>query len=199
MAAVVDIEANASPRTMVVAAVDGTAPASSAVLPIAADLLDGGEIVLLAVKPSGWFILFDSVRWLMLAAVLLVAAVVVAVQQGGAPNPLLIQAGVVIALGRLGIAVMRWAARHYVLTNRRIMRLCGVYRPDILACPLVTIRNTRVHRGLHERIFGLGTIQFFFETPPAGDCAWREIARVEKVHEQVRRAIERALDNQPHV
>ena len=56
-----------------------------------------------------------------------------------------------------------------------------------------------MQRALHERLTGLGTIQYFFETPPDGDFDWREIARVDKVHEQVRRAIERALDHHPHV
>jgi hypothetical protein len=198
MVAVLDIERSASPPRMVAATVEGAAPAQAASLHVAQELLDGGEIVLLAIKPSAWFVLFDSARWLMLAAALLIAGQVPGLPLGGLSGPAIAQLAAALAVGRLGIAVLRWAARHYVLTNRRVMRLSGVYRPDILACPLVSIRNTRVQRRLHERLFRLGTIQFFFECPPAGDCDWHEIARADKVHEQVRRAIERALDSQSH-
>jgi membrane protein YdbS with pleckstrin-like domain len=189
----------AAPPGMVAAAVDATAQDRTAPLPIAADYLDGGEIVLLAVKPSPWFVLFDSVRWLCVAAVLLVISLLPEVRFAGLSSYTVAQLAAAIGVGRLGIAILRWAARYYVLTNRRVMRLRGVFRPDVLACPLVRIRNTRVQRSPHERLCKLGTIQFLFEQAPEGDLDWREIARVDNVHEQVRRAIERALDNQPHL
>jgi len=191
------LDAGCIPPQMV-AAVDGAVPALVQAVPISPEYLDGGEIVVLAVKPSPWFVLFDAARWLIVAGILLVVSVVPGLRLGGLSPETVAQLAGVLAVGRLGVAVLRWASRHFVLTNRRVMRLRGVLRPDILACPLVHIRNTRVHRRIHERACKLGTIQFFFEQAPDGDLDWREIARADKVHEQVRRAIERALDSQPH-
>jgi hypothetical protein len=169
------------------------------VLPLAAEYLDGGEIVILAIKPSPWFVLFDALRWVLLGAVLVVIGAVPSLRIAGLSPAMATQLGLLIAAGRLGIAFIRWASRYYVLTNRRVMRLRGVLRPDVVACPLVTIRNTRVQQRFHEKLTRLGTIRFFFEDQSSEELDWREIARCEEVHERVRRAIERAFDSQPHL
>ncbi|MCB9850260.1 MAG: PH domain-containing protein [Phycisphaerales bacterium] len=192
-----DVRLELSPR--VVASVEGAGAAPVEALPIAADYLDQGEIVLLAIKPSPWFVLFDSTRWLMVGAALLVLSALPSLRLADLSGESVAQLGAVVIAGRLGIAFLRWASRFYVLTNRRVMRLRGVFRPDILACPLVAIRNTRVHRRLHERATALGTIRFFFEDSSTTEHDWREIARSDSIHAQVRRAIERAIDSQPHI
>ena len=98
---------------------------------------------------------------------------------------------------RLGVAVLRWVSRFYVLTNRRVMRIRGVLRADVLDITLPRVINTRVTQALNERMTGLGTLHFAADQPMPRDCAWHNIARPEEVHAEVRRAIERALDNQP--
>lgn len=188
-----------APTRMVAAAVDGSAPVQVAGLPIAEQYLDGGETVLLAVKPSLWFVLFDSARWILAALIILAVARLSSVHLAGLADTLVFQCAAAMVTARVGIAFLRWASRFYVLTNRRIMLLRGVLHADIVGSPLVRIRNTRVQRSLHERVCRLGTIQFFFEDAPPEDLSWREIARCEKVHETVRRAIERALDSQPRI
>jgi hypothetical protein len=192
------LEATGRPP-LVATAVDGASADQVEVLPLAAEYLDGGEIVILAIKPSPWFVFFDALRWVLLGAVLVVIGAVPSLRIAGLSPAMATQLGLLIAAGRLGIAFIRWASRYYVLTNRRVMRLRGVLRPDVVACPLVTIRNTRVQQRFHEKLTRLGTIRFFFEDQSSEELDWREIARCEEVHERVRRAIERAFDSQPHL
>ncbi len=136
-------------------------------LPIAADLLDGGEIVLLAIKPSPWFVLFDAARWLLFGLVLLVVAALPSLHVLGMSSRSCTQLACAIILARVGVAFLRWVSRFYVLTNRRVMRVRGVFKADILACPLVNIERTQATAAFHERLTGLGTI--LFETRDRGD------------------------------
>jgi hypothetical protein len=93
------------------------------------------------------------------------------------------------------MALLQWVSRVYVLTNRRIMRIRGVFRASVFACPLVKVINTGVTTGPHERLTRLGSIWFNTGSDPSAGT-WHHVARPEEVHAQVRRAIERALDHQ---
>lgn len=188
-------------RSSTMAAVDSSAAgrvATSSSVAILPDLLDGGEVVILAIKPSLWFMLFDSARWLAVGGLLVTFAALSSTGVAGMSARSIGQLGLVIVALRIGAAMLRWVSRFYVLTNRRIMRLCGVLRADIKSCPLLDIRNTRVTRGMHEQVARLGTIEFYFEHEPAADLNWRQVARPDEVHAEVRKAIERSIDNQPH-
>ncbi len=166
---------------------------------IPVELLDGGEIVILAIKPSLWFLVFDSSRWLLTGIALLILSTMPSLPVGGHWRQILIQAACLVIVLRLGIALLRWVSRFYVLTNRRVMRLRGVFTIDILSCPLIKIRNTRVTFGPHEKVTGLGTIEFYSEEMPGADLHWYHIRHCDEVHARVRRAIEKAIDSQPHI
>ena len=168
-------------------------------LSLAEEVLDGGEIVLLAIKPSLWFVLFDSARWILVSGLLLIVSAIPSLQIGSLSSVTVAQLACLAIALRLGIALLRWVSRFYVLTNRRIMCLCGVFRADIRSCPLVAIQRTRVCVAAHERLVKLGTILFTAQADTDDDLHWYTIARCEEVHERVRRAIERARDSQPRV
>ncbi len=155
-------------------------------------LLDGGEVVLFAIKPSLWFILFASVRWLIvLGAVVLMAPYLSPVV--GRPSLTLIdKAAVVLAAGRVGFAILEWASRLYILTNRRVMRIRGVFNVNLFECSLLKIENTDVTLSWFERLFGLGTVSFATAGTGPYETSWTCVARPLEVHEQVRAAINRA-------
>ncbi|NOX58381.1 MAG: PH domain-containing protein [Planctomycetes bacterium] len=168
-------------------------------LPIADQILDGGELVLMAIKPSLWFVVFDAARWMIFGAMLLIVAMLPSVPIAGLSRRTLTQLGVAIVIIRLGAAFLRWVSRFYILTNRRVMRVRGVFNVDIKSCPLLSIRNTTVTVAPYERVTRLGTILFASDDVPCDDFHWFQINRVEEVHSRVRRAIERAIDEQPHI
>ena len=107
-----------------------------------------------------------------------------------------IQVAVALAALRVGLAVMQWVSRVYVLTNRRIMRIRGVFRADLFACPLVQIIGSQVTAGPHEAVLRLGTIRFN-TGHTTGDGSWYHVARPDEVHAEIRRALERAIDRHP--
>jgi hypothetical protein len=157
-------------------------------------VIDGGEIVILAIKPSMWRPLFDSGAWLVVSCVL---AVLVSVL--GSPLPTVSSATatqlvLLAGLARLGVALARWAPRWHLLTNRRTIDIRGLRTPQVTSCPLVAIRNTYVRRSPVESAAGVGTILFV----PTGDAqtpfAWRSVAQPDSVHAKIRRAIENAID-----
>lgn len=174
----------------------GVQPADRVALP--ADLLDGGEIVLLAMRPSLWFLVFDSARWILFGGVLLVLSAAGSIRLGGLTPKIVAELACVLIAARLAVAMLRWVSRFYVLTNRRVMRLRGVFRADVCSCLLLDVRNTRVSQGVHERAARLGTLEFISDKLEGLDPHWYNIAKPDEVHAQVRRAIERAIDNQPH-
>ena len=124
-----------------------------------AHLLDGDEIVILAIKPSLWFVVFMSARWVagMLLVVLLAGWLGRSVLY--LSTPMSVQGAVALAGARVGFALLQWVSRLYVLTNRRIMRLRGILNIDLFECQLTKIQNTYLTLAWYERLTGLGTIR----------------------------------------
>ncbi len=163
------------------------------------DLIGGDESIIFAIKPSMWFVVFDSANWA--AATLLVIALSHWIA-GAVPglSELQLLTGMFGALAaRVAIAILRWVSRFYVLTNRRVMRIRGVARPDVFECPLVNIRNTAVVAGFLESFPKLGTIRFVDSAPEGRTDHWINVASPHEVHAEIRKAIRRAKDCQPHL
>ena len=155
--------------------------------------LHGGEIVILAIKPSLWFILFTSARWLAVMVLLCTVGVRLNTWSGYmVSNQSLVKIAMAVAVVRLALSTLEWASRLYVLTDRRIMRFRGILNVEMFECPLIKIQNTHLTLAIYERLVGLGTI--YFSTAGTGqiETVWRYINRPLEIHEQVREAIRRA-------
>ena len=160
-------------------------------------LLNGGEIVHFAIKPSPWFVLLASARWLAVGVLLMLAA--------GAdliPWPFrwyVYQAAIWAPAARLAWATLDWVSRLYVLTNRRVMRIRGVFNVDLFECGLDRIQNTALALPLVERLLRVGTITFQTAAGSGGGAAsWRVVARPLEIHEKLRQAIQRAQNRGQH-
>ena len=159
------------------------------------DLLDGDEVVILAVKPSMWYLVLVSARWLIGAATVILLApwlvgVYTAVTQTG-----LTQAALVVTSLRLVLALLQWSSRLYVLTNRRVMCYRGITQVTLLEAPLVQIRNTYVNDRRLERWCNVGSIGFSLKGSKRVDMWWEQVSAPEEIHDRIRRAIEKALDS----
>jgi hypothetical protein len=160
---------------------------------VPAELLDGGEIIIFAVKPSLWFVLLKSARWLLG----MVLTILVAEWVGEAAFPLskgtLIQGAVALGGARVGLALLQWVSRLYILTNRRIMRLTGIFNIDLFECQLTKIQSTFLTMAWYERILGIGTISFATAGAGGGiEVSWVHVNDPLELHERVRAAINRA-------
>lgn len=167
----------------------GATLAMPAEVAIPEHLLDGGEAILLAVKPSLWFILLVSWRWIILAAALCLSAALPGLSEY---RWLLVNAALLLTLLRVVWATVQWGSRLYVLTNRRVMRIRGFVTVEVFECPLTRIQNTQLVLSLAERVVRTGTVQIFTAGYGAEQASWRIVARPLEVHEQLRAAIRRA-------
>jgi hypothetical protein len=159
-------------------------------------LLQPGEVIILLIKPSPWFIVLESLGTLAGLAVITVLvegpifagvgrSSILGVHRRDATLLLAAVAGL-----RLFWQFLEWLSRIYVLTDRRVIRIQGVLRVHVFEAALKKLQHTEVYLSLRERLFGLGTIGF----ATAGTFAeayWRMVARPFEVHQILRKTIER--------
>jgi hypothetical protein len=159
-------------------------------------LLSGDEIVIFAIKPSLWFIVFTSARWLAAMILLILFAGWVERFIPHVDTKLIIQAALALGAARIGFALLQWVARLYVLTNRRIMRFTGILNVDIFECSLTKIQNTILTLAWYERLTRLGSISFATAGTGGVEASWTHVNNPLEIHERVRSAIHRA--QRPH-
>jgi len=173
-------------------ATDGVAvPAGH--LPALSLLLTGhiirdGEVILLLLKPSLWYVVLASLR--VSAAV--VIATIAAIIYLDANVRICTEVATFVIAGRLTWALLGWMSRLYILTDLRILRLRGVFRPDVYTCPLRRIARTRLHVALRERLVGVGSIEIISADEEIPDGMWQVVAKPRWVHEQILAAVNRA-------
>ncbi len=172
------------------AAIAGAPSATSVASLLTGHVLRDGELILLTLKPSRWYIVLSSLRF---AAA--VSLIVCALQLSHAPQTAMryyVDAGVFAVACRVMWAVLNWMGRLYVLTDQRILRLSGVFKIDIFDCPLRKVAMTRIVRLLPERLLRLGTIEILPSDESRAASAWQTISRAAEVHAQMEAAIRKA-------
>ncbi len=154
-------------------------------------VLRDGELVTLLLKPSLWFIPLSAMRF---AAVVLLGVIAIRVfgEQMFTLNRLVLEAGVLLIIGRLMWALMQWTSRLYVLTDLRIVSITGVFTAQIFDCPLRKIARTRLIYSTRERLFRLGSMEIIPLQEDQPEGLWQTIAKPRLVHEQVVAAINKA-------
>ena len=157
-------------------------------------LLNEGEIVVLSIKPSAWFVVMVS--WQVLAVAVVIPLVAyLAEQMLGRSLPIdrgtLNSICLIAAVARLFAASMQWMSRLYVLTNLRVLRVKGLLRPDIWSCLLTQITEVRMWP-TPLKLTGLGSLQFICSSArpvqsgqAATDTAWIHIAHAAKVQQVI--------------
>ena len=152
-------------------------------------LLQPGETIILLLKPSPLFIVLSPLRFLIIVALITMAASwlnnLVPVLR---PTDVWLL-GVAIAGGRLFWELLEWLSRLYILTDQRIIRTAGVIRISIFEAPLRRVQHTELIFPLRERLFALGTLGFSTAGTGSMEAYWRMVARPLEVHRQVVQAI----------
>ncbi len=155
-------------------------------------LLQGGEIIILNIKPSIWFILLDSLGSLLVLALgtavckALIDWRVLALSKR---DLTLAVAGLVAV--RLFWQYLEWLSRVYILTDRRVIRVKGVLRVLVFETPLKNVQHTSLVFSIRERFFALGSIAFATSGTHSYEAAWTMISRPLEVHRKVVEAMNR--------
>ncbi len=176
-------------------------PSGASAVPCAPDelvpahLLSGGEIVVLAIKPSLLFVLFRSFRWIVAVALLIALGYSLAGHVGWLNARGMVRFAALLALIPVVVALLQWFSRLYVLTNRRVMRIRGIFNVNVFECPLSRIQNTFLTLALYERVFRLGSIAFATAGTGGVEAVWENIAHPLEIHERVRNAVRRAQNS----
>ena len=154
------------------------------------DLLNGSEVIILAIKPSLSYVLLVSGRWL---AVLL--GVCVAAWLMWQLNFFVSQAQVLLGIALAGISIrlafglLQWQSRVYILTNVRVLRIRGVLRVDMFQCHLLRIKDVPLTHSPAEKLLALGTIGLVNDSSTRPAAYWRNIRHPEQVRQQIIEAI----------
>jgi hypothetical protein len=151
--------------------------------------ISDGEIILLLLKPSLWFILLSSLPFAAIVSILAIAAIL---YEDHIHFVIPAQTAVFLIAARLMWATLQWMGRYYILTDRRILRLSGVFKVDVFSCPLRRVARTRLLQMLPERLLNIGHIEIIPQDEQLPIAIWQCISRPRRVHEQVIAAIRRA-------
>jgi len=186
------IKGRSTPPSFTEAQQEANSEPISAVDMVPAHLLDGGEIVIFAVKPSLWFIIFTSTRWLIAMLLIILTSRWISDLIPSLTSEMIAQGALILAAVRLGFAMLQWVSRLYVLTNRRVMRLTGILNIDLFECQLTKIQNTYLTLTWYERLTRVGTISFATAGTGGIEASWTNVNNPLELHERVRSAIHRA-------
>lgn len=172
-------------------------PASSLSSLMSGQLLRDGEIVLLMIRPSRWFILLSSLKFLAVIAILMSLAVIYDERLRFLSRSY-IDAGVFAMSARLMWATLQWMGRLYILTDRRILRVAGVFAVDVFECPLRKVARTILDCTFREKLCRIGSIVIIPEEERSPLGTWRMVSRPAQVHERIVAAISRAKQGNLH-
>jgi hypothetical protein len=151
-------------------------------------ILRDGELVLLILKPSLWFIVLGAMRFAAVVLIGIIAAKLWIPHAGTRAA----EVGAFLITARVMGAVLQWMGRLYVLTDLRVLRLSGVFNVDIFDCPLRKVSHARMYRTFRERLLRLGSIEI---VPAMDGCTpgdWRTIKRPVEVLETIEATVRRA-------
>jgi hypothetical protein len=170
-----------------------TPSATSLATLLSRHILRDGEVVILLLKPSPFFIALTSLRFVAIVALLVTAVFLFDLNDRFHLNTVaVIEAGIFLAAGRLMFAVLQWMARLYVLTDLRVLRISGVFNVQIFDCPLRKVARTRVLQSTRDRLLGVGSIEIIPSDEDEPEGVWQTIGKPRLVHEQLVATINKA-------
>lgn len=152
-------------------------------------VLRDGELVLLVLKPSVWFIWFNSYMAIAIAAL---AGIALTILDRWRHEHLYYELAAFVSVGWLMWSTLQWMGQLYILTDMRVLRLRGVFMIDLFDCALRKVVRTRFVTPLRESLVRVGSIEIIPRDENAPSAVWQTIAEPVAVHEKLSAAIARA-------
>jgi hypothetical protein len=157
-------------------------------------VLRDGELILLILKPSLWFIVFNSLAFAIITGFL---AVLAATIDHHMRDQLYLETALFFITGSLMWSVLQWMGRIYILTDQRVLRITGVFSVEIFDCPLRKVVRARMISTSREKLVGVGSIEIIPAEETMPSAVWQTIARPKEILERLRAAIARAKQSGP--
>jgi hypothetical protein len=159
---------------------------------VPANLLQGGEIVFLAIKPSGWFVVLASLPLLASSAIVAGAVLGLQAYHESTPARTVVSLCAIVAVTRILLGCWQWLGRTYVLTNLRIVAVRGLLQVRWSAAALSEVRQAVLTATRPERLLGVGSIHCLVEPEGRPRVSWGTVARPAEVNQVVQEALRRA-------
>ena len=134
-------------------------------------LLGQNERIVLATRQH-WFVLFSNIVLEIVLTLLLIVGVTAAITV----NPLA-AIGFVLVLVPLGGMlrdILIWRNREYIVTNRRVIQINGVFSKDVVDSSLEKVNDVKMNQSFFGRMFGYGDIEILTASE-TGDNLFRRI------------------------
>jgi hypothetical protein len=174
------------------AAAVGAARATSLGTLLGSHILRDGELVLLILKPSLWFIAFNS---LVFALIIGFTAAASALIDHRMHDHFYFEAALFVITGRLMWSVLQWMGRLYILTDQRVLRITGIFSVEVFDCPLRKVVRARMVSTAREKLVGVGSIEIIPSDEAMPSAIWQTIAKPKEILDRLRAAITRAKQN----
>lgn len=162
------------------------------------------ERIILATRPSAWFILLHARAPLIVAIMLAIVGLAWTRLGPGVPDAggLIVRLALVVLALHLGAGLVRWLSRLYVLTERRVIVVAGVFSQQAGDVPLTRVQHVVVDRTFIERLLLLGTLGIATAGGGAGAdgtiIRWLTVAKPDRIMATIRSMTDGAgqpLDN----
>jgi len=152
-------------------------------------VLRDGELVLLILKPSLWFIAFNSLGFALATAS---TAAALALVDHRMHDNFYFESALFVITGRVMWAVLQWMGRLYILTDQRVLRITGIFGVEVFDCPLRKVVRARMVSTSREKVVGVGSIEIIPADEAVPSAIWQTIAKPKEILERLRAAITRA-------
>jgi len=119
-------------------------------------MLGESERVLLETHQH-WFVLFGKIFLELLLIAFLIGASLV----GYAFYPIAIYGLILLLVPLIGILndILVWRNKAYIVTNRRVIQIAGVFNKDVIDSSLEKVNDVKMSQSFLGRMFGFGDIE----------------------------------------
>lgn len=119
-------------------------------------LLGENERILLATRQH-WFVLFSNI----LLEILLIVLLVLGVSAATVLYPFAAVGFVLVLVPLIGLLrdILIWSNREYIVTNRRVIQISGVFDKNVVDSSLEKVNDVKMSQAFLGRIFDYGDIE----------------------------------------
>src|SRR5512134_119805 len=134
-------------------------------------LLGQNERIVLATRQH-WFVLFSNIVLEIILTLALIVGVIAAITV--LPLAALGFILVLVPLGGMLRDILVWSNREYIVTNRRVIQISGVFSKNVVDSSLEKVNDVKMSQSFLGRIFDYGDIEILTASE-AGDNLFKRI------------------------
>ena len=119
-------------------------------------LLGENERILLATRQH-WFVLFSNI----LLEILLIVLLVLGISAATVVYPIASAGFVLVLVPLIGMIrdILIWSNREYIVTNRRVIQISGVFDKNVVDSSLEKVNDVKMSQSFLGRLFDYGDIE----------------------------------------